>query len=307
MESTALSNRSRRLVSFMASFHRDTDDEPSERGNPSFGSHRRGREPNELEPATWSHGTKEHLNSCPRHAFDSIVADAERDTVEDCRRNVGRQRLKLRYSVGKEHRAGGVVRVRALATSVIFLGILFFFGAPLRLVGALAPAPHNRACPGPLDGQNAALCGAQGKVSFEKGSTEVLLSRGRVTVWIERLEGFGGRASAQYRVVEGSALAGREFESTQGKVVWESAEAQPKPVSVTLIDSGSYRLGSYRTSFAIELTGASGGAIVGSQNKTVVTIVNTNALPGTLAFAEEKVTVSEASLFCTFVTPFYEI
>jgi len=82
-------------------------------------------------------------------------------------------------------------------------------------VGALAPAPHNRACPGPKDGQNAALCGVKGTVTFEITASEFLLSRGSATVWLQRLEGFGGSASVNYRVVDGTALGGVQFLAAQ--------------------------------------------------------------------------------------------
>ena len=82
-------------------------------------------------------------------------------------------------------------------------------------MGALAPAPHNRACPGPKDGQNAALCGVKGTVTFEITASEFLLSRGSATVWLQRLEGFGGSASVNYRVVDGTALGGVQFLAAQ--------------------------------------------------------------------------------------------
>ncbi|KAJ1484178.1 hypothetical protein T484DRAFT_1797866 [Baffinella frigidus] len=129
-------------------------------------------------------------------------------------------------------------------------------------VGALVPAPHNRACPGPKDGQNSALCGVKGSVTFETTASEVLLSRGRATVWLQRLEGFGGTASVNYRVVDGSARAGVQFLAAQGSVSWLASEAQPKPV--------------------------------GSQNRTMVTIIDTNAVTGTLAMQKATATVGEA-------------
>jgi hypothetical protein len=274
---------------------REATSELWESGVPFQGRCRRHPETVEVRLATWfdrDYGSQEH--GC-QHSGNSkkVVIHTGLESSRSLRRGGKEENVS-----SKDTRRVCRDDARKLAGSMLakLISVLFFLGVHLMPADALAPAPHNRACPGPLTPPELAeYCVAKGILTFEGAASHVLLSRGRATVWVQRLKGFAEKASVQYRAVDGSAVAGREYVPAQGTVSWDNTEAQPKPISIALVNSGIYRQGSYETSFSIELFEATGGADLGNLSTTTVTVVNTNAEPGVLSLTQQSATVSEAS------------
>jgi len=159
---------------------------------------------------------------------------------------------------------------------------------------SLAPPPHQRVCPGPLDAGNSGLCQTPGVAQFATPSLLVRLDNGNAIVKVARLNGFSGKGTATYVTVNGSAVAGRQYEYSSGTVSWRNADGQPKSISVPLLNTGSYEPGTFSTSFNIRLT-ASSGLLLGEVSEATVTVINSNAVTGTLSLAEATAVVSESA------------
>ena len=128
---------------------------------------------------------------------------------------------------------------------------------------------------------------------FTTSSLLVRLDKGRAIIRVARLNGFAGKGTATYVTVNGSAVAGRQYVYSSGTVSWRNAEGQPKAISVPLVNTGSYEPGTFSTSFTIRLT-ASSGLLLGQVTEATVTIVNSNAVTGSLSLANAASVVSES-------------
>ena len=100
-------------------------------------------------------------------------------------------------------RAEGNLRARFHSLLVLCLWITTL----PRSSDTLAPPPHERVCPGPLDEGNSALCQASGKAQFEVGALLVRLADGNVVIKAKRVEGFFGVGMAEFVTVDGTAWA----------------------------------------------------------------------------------------------------
>ena len=128
---------------------------------------------------------------------------------------------------------------------------------------------------------------------FTTSSLLVRLDKRRAIIRVARLNGFAGKGTATYVTVNGSAVAGKQYEYSSGTVSWQNAEGQPKAISVPLVNTGSYEPGTFSTSFTIRLT-ASSGLLLGQMTEATVTVINSNAATGTLSLANAASVVSES-------------
>ena len=177
--------------------------------------------------------------------------------------------------------------------------------APLPARAAAAPVfwrgcslvltpPRAFAWAGPLDAGNSATCQTPGIAQFAADALEVRLDAGVAIIKVQRLQGFFGTGAVEYVTVNGSAMPGSQYVPTSGAVSWRRADGQPKSISVPLVDTGSYVRGTYRSVFAVRLTGSSELAL-GAITETTVTIINTNAATGTLSLPAADFVVSESA------------
>ena len=186
------------------------------------------------------------------------------------------------------------VSLRARFHSLLMLG-LWMTTLP-RSSDTLAPPPHERVCPGPLDEGNSALCQASGKAQFEIGALLVRLADGNVVIKAKRVEGFFGVGMAEFVTVDGTAVQGKQFVRTSGTLSWRHGDGQPKSISLPLNDTGAYEPGTYRTTFYVRLVNASGLAL-GSLTVINVTVINSNAKTGTLSLPSQALIVSESAVW----------
>jgi len=115
-----------------------------------------------------------------------------------------------------------------------------------------------------------------GTFGFEFGSYSVGEKgedgKGYAEVKVRRINGSDGAVTVNYKTVEGSAVAGDDFEPALGELIFKNQECE-KTIKVKLIDDDSYEKSE---TFTIELTvpGApANGAKVGEHTTCVVTIL----------------------------------
>jgi hypothetical protein len=201
-----------------------------------------------------------------------------------------------------EHRRSTASR-RLVTAVVLFLG-----GCVLQGASALGPPPHLRACPGPLDQGSGSICATSGNASMAEAVAEGTISTGKVVLKVNRLGGFGGEGGIAYVLVNGTARAGIDFLGTRGVIRWAAGQAQPRSISIPLIDTGEYTKGFGRCvstlTARLETLEVSEGSLgISGVSETEVTIVNTNAKRGFLHLPMIAMTVSELQVLKRLMKP----
>lgn len=88
-----------------------------------------------------------------------------------------------------------------------------------------------------------------------------------VTLAVRRTGGSGGAVSANFNTVNGSALAGHDFQAQSGVLNWGSGDVTTKLVTIRLINSGD--TSSSNRTFTVVLSNPTGGATLLNTTSTV--------------------------------------
>ncbi|MBI2931151.1 MAG: Ig-like domain-containing protein, partial [Planctomycetes bacterium] len=114
---------------------------------------------------------------------------------------------------------------------------------------------------------------------------------GAVTITVTRLGNSFGAVDVNYATSDGTALAGSDYTATSGTLSWASGDSAPKTFNVPILDDGSVES---NETVNLALSGPTGGAVLGSPNTAVLTIVE-NDLPGSLQFTNSTYSTNEGS------------
>ncbi|RYD77137.1 MAG: hypothetical protein EOP84_15935, partial [Verrucomicrobiaceae bacterium] len=126
-------------------------------------------------------------------------------------------------------------------------------------------------------------------LQFGAASFNVSEGAGQALLTVTRLGVASGRVTATYTTSgTGSAQPGVDYTETTGVVTFEEGETT-KTIAIPITND---LLIEESESFAVTLSGATGGATIGTQATTTVTIVDNDH---TLQFSEPEVTVNEAA------------
>jgi uncharacterized delta-60 repeat protein len=107
-----------------------------------------------------------------------------------------------------------------------------------------------------------------GIVSFHEGPTSVRESAGQVVVRVRRSGGSDGEVSVHYRTLEDTrARAGEDFVPATGTLTWRHGDASDREIVVRIIQDTATTEG--RERFGVELSGARGGAGIGTQTAVI--------------------------------------
>lgn len=134
--------------------------------------------------------------------------------------------------------------------------------------------------------------GAAGSLAFVSASHRALENAGSVTVQVARLPGATGAVSVNYATGGGSAVAGTDYTATSGTLNWADGEGGLKSISIPLLNNAT---AAAAKTFSVTLSGATGGATLGSISQTQVTIVDDDALP-VIVTPPANVTLNQGSL-----------
>jgi len=125
-----------------------------------------------------------------------------------------------------------------------------------------------------------------GTLSFSTNSFSVSENGASVTITVTRSIGTLGLVSVNYATVNGSALAGSDFNATSGTLSWPDGDSNPRTFSVTVNDDAFVE---GNENFNVTLSGASGGAALNLTN-AVVTVIDDD---GVVQFSLANFVVAE--------------
>ena len=115
-----------------------------------------------------------------------------------------------------------------------------------------------------------------GTITFADTSYEVVESAGVATIQIQRSGGTTGAVSVAYAVAGGTATAGSDLESVSGVLTWADGESGSKSFQIPILDD---QLAEGGETVVFTLSGAAGGAALGSPASAMLTIRDDEAPP----------------------------
>ena len=129
-----------------------------------------------------------------------------------------------------------------------------------------------------------------GTFEFIKPSVVIAESAGQVEVEVQRTGRSDGRVEVSWETVDMTALAGRDYISGVGILVFEHGETL-KTIDITIIDNNEFEKNDYFRVDLLELS--SSGAKLGRHKQTIVNIVNDDAFK---TLINRLVTMTNANL-----------
>lgn len=130
---------------------------------------------------------------------------------------------------------------------------------------------------------------APGQIQLVETSLEVSEGGGQALIFAERVGGSAGAVSVQFVSNSGSALAGQDFQQTQGTVEWEDGDAGTRVIAIPLIDDA---LNEGSETFQVVLAGPTGGAsLVAGRGSAAVSILDDDGQRGALTLSVSQSTV----------------
>ena len=109
------------------------------------------------------------------------------------------------------------------------------------------------------------------QLDFGEANYPVTENQGTVTISVNRKDGGTGAVSVDYSASDGDASDGRDYIGTNGTLSWGSGDMSPKTFTVQLLDNDYFDDGRY---FTVKLSNPAGGAVVGNNGMSLVTIRN---------------------------------
>jgi hypothetical protein len=111
-------------------------------------------------------------------------------------------------------------------------------------------------------------------VQFVQGSYDVNEADGTVTLRVSRIEG-DGAISVDYATADGSATEGDDYDGKTDTLNWAENDFADKKIKITIKDDGEFE---NDETFDVELSNPTGGAILGTPKRAVVTILDAGNL-----------------------------
>ena len=108
-----------------------------------------------------------------------------------------------------------------------------------------------------------------GTIAFAETGYEVVESAGVATIQVQRSGGTTGAVSVAYAVAGGTATAGSDLESVSGVLTWADGESGSKSLQIPILDD---QVAEGDETVVFTLSGAAGGAALGSPASTMLTI-----------------------------------
>lgn len=109
-----------------------------------------------------------------------------------------------------------------------------------------------------------------GAIEFVESTESFAENSGTNTVMVARNGGADGAASVSYQLVDGTAVAGSDYEAASGTLNWNDSDSDPKVITVTIIDDADSE---NDETFTIQLSNVS-GANLGSDTEISVEIAD---------------------------------
>ena len=117
---------------------------------------------------------------------------------------------------------------------------------------------------------------AAGTMSLSASTYTVAQNAGSVKITVNRASGSTGAVSVRYATANGSAVSGSDYYARSGTLSWASGNTAAKSISVTIRNNTPFT-GS--KNFSVNLSNATGGAVLGSPSSATVNINGSKAAP----------------------------
>ncbi|MBU4153690.1 MAG: DUF1566 domain-containing protein [Proteobacteria bacterium] len=127
-------------------------------------------------------------------------------------------------------------------------------------------------------------------IAFPSASYSVNENAGTATITVSRTGGASKSVSVNYATSGGDAQVGTQYTATSGTLVWGIGDMTDKTFTVSIIDNLAYS--SLNRRVWIQLTNPAGGAIIGTQYWTWLTIVE-DEVPALIALDSSTYSVNE--------------
>jgi len=98
---------------------------------------------------------------------------------------------------------------------------------------------------------------AAGVIKWTKDKDQVSESDGVIECIVERVGGSKGEVSVQYHTKDQTAMGGKDYETVTGELTWADGDAEPKTITIKIIDDDTYEKDE---EFTVVLTEPKGGA-----------------------------------------------
>jgi len=132
-----------------------------------------------------------------------------------------------------------------------------------------------------------------GVLAFTQTAQLVSETAGSVTFSVARTSGSEGAVSVAFGTAAGSATAGNDYTDVSSTLNWADGDSSNKSITVPILDDA---LVEPDETFTITLSGATGGASIGTADTATVTIQSDEIpAPGTLRMVNAAVSVGEAA------------
>lgn len=136
--------------------------------------------------------------------------------------------------------------------------------------------------------------GEPGSLQLAASSYAADEGAGNVSAGVTRTGGTSGPVSVTLATANGSAIAGQDYGALSRTVSWSDGDGSSKSVSIQILDDSAAEP---QETFSVALSGATGGATIGSPGTATVTIRDDDAVqePGSIGFAAGVVGVLEGA------------
>lgn len=92
-------------------------------------------------------------------------------------------------------------------------------------------------------------------------------------------DGSEGAVSVQYNTVDGTAIAGTNYDSASGTLTWADGETGPKSITIKVLDDSTDTYPRTNKTFSVTLTSPTGGVALATPSSVAITILD-NKQPG---------------------------
>ncbi|HUN71744.1 MAG TPA: Calx-beta domain-containing protein [Steroidobacteraceae bacterium] len=142
-------------------------------------------------------------------------------------------------------------------------------------------------------GSWASAANRAGALVFSQTSYSVQQGAGTVTVTVDRTGGSKGAVSVNYATANGTAAAGTDYTAKSGTLSWNAGGSAPKSFKVRISSATPF---SGNRSFSIALSGAAGGATLGTPHTATVVIAGsgTSGSAGSISLSAASYSVAQS-------------
>ena len=108
-------------------------------------------------------------------------------------------------------------------------------------------------------------------LQFSSSSYSTNADQGSVTLTVYRMGGLGNAVTVNYATSDGLAQAGVNYTAVTGNLSWGGNDDSPRTITVPLLFNGTLNAD---LDFLVSLSNPTGGAVLGTANSALVTLVN---------------------------------